>query len=112
EPDGSAGTASAVLDDCALAGADGLTRAPDGSLVFAVNFRHEVLRWSPHAGLTTAYAGDPLDFPASVVSRNGGLVVSNAAVVPRGNGGPTPRGGGFAGGGGSATQEILSRPCP
>ena len=49
----------------------------------------EVLRWSPEAGLATVYAGAPLDFPASIVSRDGVLVVSNAAFLTGAEGAPS-----------------------
>jgi sugar lactone lactonase YvrE len=81
-PDGTAGAPEAVLDDCAYAGADGLARK-EGELVFAVNAKNEIVRWSREHGPSVVATGRPLDFPASVVFRGGDLYVSDLAFLDK-----------------------------
>jgi hypothetical protein len=79
---GAAGTATAVVQDCAFAGLDGLVRARDGSFVAAINGQNKVVRLDERGAVSTILAGTPLDFPASVAEGDHGeLVVTAAAFV-------------------------------
>jgi sugar lactone lactonase YvrE len=72
--DGGAGVATAIVDDCTLAGADGLVLdTRDNSLLVAVNIQNKIVR-VPLGGdggavgqTTTVASGSPLDAPASVI---------------------------------------------
>ncbi len=67
--------------DCsALGGADGLTRAPDGSFVVAVNRQNKIVRVSANGGVSTLVSGPPLDFPATVAYRSDTLFATNFAL--------------------------------
>ena len=80
--DGSAGPAAIVAGpDCeALGGADGLARAPDGSLVVAVNRQNKLVSVSPNGKVRTLARGEPFDFPASVAYRGDTLFATNFAL--------------------------------
>ncbi|HWZ90650.1 MAG TPA: hypothetical protein VNW92_17440 [Polyangiaceae bacterium] len=81
--DGSAGTpVMFVGPSCAdLSGADGLTLAPNGDLVVAVNHLNKLVRVDTKGNLSTLVAGDPLDFPTSLVFSEGALYVGNFAFL-------------------------------
>jgi sugar lactone lactonase YvrE len=87
--DGTAGAATAVLDDCSWAGADGLVRARDGSLLFALNAKDQIVRFKDGSGTSIVDSGAPLDFPASLVIQDDRLVVSNAAFFSGASGAPS-----------------------
>jgi hypothetical protein len=87
--DGTAGAAKAVLDDCTWSGADGLVRASDGSLLFTVNAKNQIVRFTESAGPSVVDSGAPLDFPASLVAQDDRLVVSNAAFFSGASGAPS-----------------------
>jgi SMP-30/Gluconolactonase/LRE-like region len=82
QKDGSAGAPSLLVEaDCALSGADGLTLAPDGSLVVAVNHQDKLVRITRDGQVSELAAGAPLDFPASVTFEDGALYISNFAFL-------------------------------
>ncbi len=75
--------------DCeALGGADGLTRAPDGSFVIAVNRQNKLVRVDPDGGISTLVSGPPLDFPATVAYRGSTLFATNFALKNASTGKP------------------------
>jgi len=79
--------------DCEkLGGADGLTRAPDGSFVVAINRQDKLTRISSHGALETLASGPPLDFPASVAYGGGRLYVTNFALYTASAGKPASPG--------------------
>ena len=80
--DGSAGEPQVVAGpDCAkLGGADGLTRAPDGSFVVAVNRQNKLLRVTEDGNVATLAEGEPFDFPASVAYSGRELFVTSFAL--------------------------------
>jgi sugar lactone lactonase YvrE len=83
--DGGAGTATKLVEDCALAGADGLTLDPkDMSFIVAVNVQNQIVRVAMGGQMSVIASGAPLDFPASVVidAMDAGrrLLFTNAAL--------------------------------
>jgi sugar lactone lactonase YvrE len=83
--DGGAGTATKLVEDCALAGADGLTLdTKDMSLIVAVNVQNKIMRVAMGGQMSVVASGGPIDFPASVVidSMDAGrrLLFTNAAL--------------------------------
>ncbi len=78
---GHAGAPSIVAGpDCdALGGADGLTRAPDGSFVIAVNRQNKIVRVK-NGAVETIASGAPFDFPATVAYRGTTLYATNFAL--------------------------------
>ena len=65
--DGTAGAARAVVQDCALAGADGL--AGDGStFLVAVNGQDRIVEVDDRGVISELFVGAPLDFPASIAT--------------------------------------------
>jgi sugar lactone lactonase YvrE len=64
---GTAGVASAILDNCTYAGADGIVLdRSNGTLIIAVNIQNKIVRVT-QAGVPTVIAsGSPLDSPASL----------------------------------------------
>ena len=83
--DGGAGAASVLVEDCALAGADGLTLdTKDNSLIVAVNVQNKIVRVTQSGTISALASGSPLDFPASVVIDSVGdsrrLLFTNAAL--------------------------------
>lgn len=86
QKDGAAGTPELFVEaDCQLSGADGVTIAPDGDLIVAINHQHKLVRVTrdgDDAGrVTTLVSGDPLDFPASVTFEGSTLYISNFAFL-------------------------------
>lgn len=82
EKDGSAGTPSLLVEpDCALSGADGLTLAPNGDLIVAVNHQNKLVRIDRQGHVAPLASGEPLDFPASVTFEDGTLYISNFAFL-------------------------------
>ena len=79
--DGSAGDATAVVSDCALAGADGIALGHDGAFVAAINAKDELVRITQSGSFRTLVAGPPLDFPASVVIDGKSTFATAAAFV-------------------------------
>jgi len=79
--DGAAGDATAVVSDCALAGADGMAQAADGTFVIALNVQDAIARVRQDGTYDTLAAGAPLDFPASVVVDGARTFVTAAAFV-------------------------------
>ena len=75
-----------------LGGADGLTRAPDGSFVVAVNRQNKVVRVKGSGALETIATGTPLDFPASVAYGGSALYVTNFAFANASAGKPASPG--------------------
>lgn len=63
-----------------LGGADGLTRAPDGAFLVALNRQNKLTRVDPDGSFETFASGTPLDFPASLVSQGRALYVTNFAL--------------------------------
>ena len=88
--DGTAGDATAVVSDCALAGADGLALADDGSFVAAINGQNEIARITQDGKHSLIVSGKPLDFPASVVLDGPITWVTDAAFVSAQTQGATP----------------------
>jgi sugar lactone lactonase YvrE len=85
DADGGAGSASALVEDCALVGADGLTLdTKDNSLIVAINIQNKIVRVSQSGTIGVLASGAPLDFPASVVIDSVGgsrrLLITNAAL--------------------------------
>jgi len=79
--------------DCEkLGGADGLTRAPDGSFVVAINRQDKLTRISSRGQLQTIASGPPLDFPASVAYLGARLYVTNFALYTASAGKPASPG--------------------
>src|SRR5262249_55627446 len=81
DDDGAAGAATVVVSDCALAGADGMAQAADGSFVIALNVQDAIARVHQDGTYQTLAAGAPLDFPASVVVDGDRTFVTAAAFV-------------------------------
>ncbi len=82
QKDGSAGTPSLLVPpDCALSGADGLTLAPDGDLVVAINHQNKLVRVSRDGKVSPLASGAPLNFPASLTFEDGALYISNFAFL-------------------------------
>jgi len=79
--DGTAGAATAVVKDCALAGADGLARERDGAFVVALNAQNRLARVDARGTFTTIAQGTSLDFPASVAADEHAVWVTNAAFL-------------------------------
>jgi sugar lactone lactonase YvrE len=79
--DGSAGDAIAVVDDCALAGADGMAQASDGTFVIALNVQDAVVRVHRDGSIHPLASGAPLDFPASVTIDGDRTFITAAAFV-------------------------------
>ena len=84
QADGGAGAATAIVDNCALAGADGLVLdSTSNSLIVAVNVKNEIVRVSMTGQITVLASGAPLNSPASVLidSKSGArrLLITNAA---------------------------------
>jgi sugar lactone lactonase YvrE len=84
--DGRAGAAMKIVDDCALAGADGLVLdTKDNTLLVAVNVQNKIVRVSMDGSMSTIAAGAPLDFPASVIIDSAGgsrrLLFTNLALA-------------------------------
>lgn len=94
EADGSAGVPTILAGpDCdALGGADGLARAPDGSLVVAVNRQNKLVRVATDGGVETIVSGDPFDFPASIAYRGETLFATNFALKNASAGKPAAAG--------------------
>jgi sugar lactone lactonase YvrE len=82
EAGGRAGTPAVVAGpDCsALGGADGLTRAPDGAFVIAVNRQNKLVRVTTAGAIEVMVSGSPLDFPATVAYRGTTLYATNFAL--------------------------------
>lgn len=83
EADGSAGTATAVIDSCAFVGADGLALDPtNGTFLVALNSQNTIARAALDGGVTVVSSGSPLHTPASVlIDLDGGarrLLITNA----------------------------------
>lgn len=81
---GTAGVASAIIDDCTYAGADGLVLdTQSNTLVVAVNIQNKIVRVTMAGSATVIASGAPLDAPASVIidSFDGGrrLLFTNAS---------------------------------
>jgi sugar lactone lactonase YvrE len=91
---GQAGAVSTIAGpDCdALGGADGLTRAEDGSFVVAVNRQNKVVRISPSGNIETIVSGAPLDFPATVAYEGATLYATNFAFATASAGKPAAPG--------------------
>lgn len=91
---GKAGTPSVVAGpDCdALGGADGLTRAPDGSFVVAVNRQNKLMRVTTDGGIETLAHGAPFDFPATVAYEGNTLYATNFALKTASAGKPSAPG--------------------
>jgi hypothetical protein len=67
--------------DCdALGGADGLTRAPDGAFVIAVNRQNKLVRVTAAGAIEVMASGFPFDFPATVAYRGTTLYATNFAL--------------------------------
>jgi sugar lactone lactonase YvrE len=91
---GNAGAPSLLAGpDCAaLGGADGLTRAPDGSFVIAVNRQNKIVRVRAGGVIETIAIGAPLDFPATVAYRGSTLYATNFALKTASAGKPSAPG--------------------
>lgn len=75
--------------DCdTLGGADGLTRAPDGSFVIADNRQNKLVRVTADGAVETLASGALFDFPATVVYRGDTLYATNFAFQNAGAGKP------------------------
>ncbi len=87
---GAAGAVSTLAGpDCdALGGADGLTRAADGSFVIAVNRQNKIVRVAPDGEISTIVGGAPLDFPATVAYEGTTLYATNFAFASASAGKP------------------------
>ncbi len=96
-PDGTAGSASAVIaPDCgSLAGADGITRGPDGTIYVAANGQNAMLQVGSDNKAKVLSSDAIFDSPASVVYGQGqkgpALFVTNAAIVSAQMMGGTPK---------------------
>ena len=88
--DGAAGTATAVVQDCALAGADGLAQDDDGTFVVAINGQDKIVRIAQDGTWQTLLSGTPLDFPASISLDGESIFATAAALVSASAGDPAP----------------------
>jgi sugar lactone lactonase YvrE len=84
QTDGTAGTATALVDNCDLKGADGVAfDTVTNSVIVAVNIQNRIERVSLTGQRTVLFSGAPLDAPASVFidTSAGGrrLLFTNAA---------------------------------
>jgi len=81
--DGKAGAVTKIVEDCAIAGADGLVREGDGSFLVAVNAQNRIVRVSPSGAISVLAQGAPLDTPTSVYIDTSGpaptLWITNAS---------------------------------
>ena len=91
---GKAGTPKVLAGpDCeALGGADGLTRAPDGSFVIAVNRQNKLMRVTSDGHVETLAHGAPFDFPATVAYEGNTLYATNFALKNASAGKPSAPG--------------------
>jgi sugar lactone lactonase YvrE len=90
EADGTAGAATAVVEDCSLAGADGLALDGDGSFVVALNVQDKLARVGQDGHVEVIASGGPLDFPASVVLDGDAIYATAAAFVTAQTPGDSP----------------------
>jgi SMP-30/Gluconolactonase/LRE-like region len=83
QPDGTAGAMTDIAGpSCAdLNGADGLTIAPNGDYIVAVNHQNKIVRVDRAGHVSTLLAGSILDFPSSVTFDGGALYVENFAFL-------------------------------
>ena len=91
--DGSAGAVRTIAGpNCEqLGGADGLVRAPSGSLFVAANRLNKIARVDTNGTIEVRASGAPLDFPASlVISSDNTLWISNFALASA-NAGTNPK---------------------
>jgi sugar lactone lactonase YvrE len=90
EPDGSAGSASVLVEDPDLFAVDGLAFDVHGNLWAAVIAQSTIVRVSPSGAVTTvATAADGLDWASSIAfGKNGDLWAVNFAIGPPGGPGP------------------------
>jgi hypothetical protein len=88
-----AGPVSTVVEDCSIAGADGIQVAPDGSLIVAVNAQNKIVRVTATGELTVLAQGGPLQTPASLIIQGPKLLITNATFFyaqPDGGAPPEP----------------------
>ncbi|WP_394845789.1 SMP-30/gluconolactonase/LRE family protein [Pendulispora brunnea] len=90
--DGTAGATRTVAGpNCELlGGADGLVRAPNGSLFVAANRLNQIARIEPNGTMALRGRGAPLDFPASLVISNDTLWITSFALA-NANAGTNPK---------------------
>ena len=84
QTDGSAGTATALVDNCDMKGADGLAfDTATNSVLVAVNIQNRIERISLTGQRTVLFQGAPLDAPASIFIDTSAsarrLLITNAA---------------------------------
>ena len=88
------GEPSVLVEDCALAGADGIVVDEDGSIIVAVNRADKLVRVQTDGTMSTLAAGPPLDFPASLAIRTldgkRQLLITNTALISIAVPGMTP----------------------
>lgn len=83
ESDGSAGTATTIVNSCALVGADGIVLDPtNDTFLVALNAQNAIARVALDGGIDIVSSGSPLHTPASVlIDLDGGarrLLITNA----------------------------------
>jgi sugar lactone lactonase YvrE len=88
-----AGPVSTVVEDCSIAGADGIQVASDGSLIVAVNAQNEIVRVTTAGQLTVLAEGGALQTPASILIQGGQLLITSSTFFyaqPDGGAPPQP----------------------
>jgi SMP-30/Gluconolactonase/LRE-like region len=85
-----AGPESTIVEDCSLAGADGIQVASDGSLIVAVNAQNKIVRVTTGGELTVLAEGGPLQTPASIIIQGSQLLITNSTFFYAPPDGGTP----------------------
>jgi sugar lactone lactonase YvrE len=87
---GGAGPVSTIVEDCSIAGADGIQVASDGSLIVAVNAQNKIVRVTATGGLMVLAQGAPLQTPASIIIQGPKLLITNSTFFYAQPDGGTP----------------------
>jgi sugar lactone lactonase YvrE len=85
-----AGPVSTVIEDCSIAGADGIQVASDGSLIVAVNAQNKIVRVTTGGELTVLAEGGALQTPASLIIQGSQLLITNSTFFYAPPDGGTP----------------------
>jgi sugar lactone lactonase YvrE len=88
-----AGPVSKIVEDCSIAGADGIQVASDGSLIVAVNAQNKIVRVTTAGELTVLAEGGALQTPASILIQGEQLLITNSTFFyaqPDGGAPPQP----------------------
>ena len=85
-----AGPVSKIVEDCSIAGADGIQVASDGSLIVAVNAQNKIVRVTTAGELTVLAEGGALQTPASLIIQGSQLLITNSTFFYAPPDGGTP----------------------